>query len=179
MCCPEGEGGGFRRGRVRWVEVGEAGDVVYHRGERGCDCSRQSNYCHALSMRNIKRESESESKRLWGTPPPYPTLHAVPPSLSNQIHLPSGAGWRTGIWLDGGGLSLAARCWREAGRREVRRRWLTLSLEEDTIHEPEYSHCSCLGPNIWIFLSYVTQIWYFLTKRKLRGTTIYPHCSGH
>lgn len=55
MCCPKGKGG------VGWVgrcEVGEVGDVVYHWGRKGVDCSCSSNYCHTLSMRNIERESE-------------------------------------------------------------------------------------------------------------------------
>ena len=103
MCCPEGEGGGFRRGRVRWVEVGEAGDVVYHRGERGCDCSRQSNYCHALSMRNIKRESESESKRLWGTPPPPPPCMQFPlPCPIRSLCLQGLGGGQGYDWMEAG-----------------------------------------------------------------------------
>lgn len=143
MCCPEGEGEGVsRRGRVRWGRLGMWSAIG---GERVW--LQSTIQLLSRTVNETHKEGEREREREAVRNPPSPALHAVPLSLSNQIHLPSGAGWRTGIWLDGGGLSLAARCWREAGRRELRRRWLTLSLEEDAIHE----HCRCLCPNIWNF----------------------------
>lgn len=81
-------------------------------GEKGCDCSRPSNYCHTLSMGNIKRES------LQGTPLPRP---ARSPPFSVQSDSPGFRGWMEernliGWVANGRSLSVAAR--RLRSRRE-------------------------------------------------------------
>lgn len=53
-----------------------------------------------LSHSVNEKHTEGERERERGCEEPSsPALHAAPPSLSNQIHSASGAGWRRGIWL--------------------------------------------------------------------------------
>lgn len=60
-------------GQWRGGQVGECGPPS------GADCSRPSNHCHILSVRNIRREREGQREaERTPPPPPLPSLYPLP-----------------------------------------------------------------------------------------------------
>lgn len=123
-----------------WGEVGANGECGLPSGEKGCDYSRSSNSCHTLSVRNLKRKRESEGEAMRNPPPSpaSPALHAVSPSLSNQVSLQGLGGGKASDWLSG--RDRRFKCSSQTvgerwGRRDVTRCSLTLSVKGDAVNE--------------------------------------------
>lgn len=95
---------------------------------------------HTVNEKHKSGEREGEAQR---SPPSSAPTCSLP--LSVQSDWSRFRGWveerhLIGLLGVGGGLSVAAGWWREAGRREVRRCKLTLSLKGVTFMSHVHSH---------------------------------------